>query len=139
MTDLARIRDNVAHDMLGILTNFEDGAKIAVLVRTPGHPERDFISTDDDIVELRAMLVREEERGRGWRPIATAPKDGTFIFLSLPFPFRPTVGAWQSFEGIAQWGADPETFAEEEHFLSYWRSTAYQPTHWRPLDAPVLT
>lgn len=63
MTDsLTRVRDNVAADMEAIQRQFKPGAKIAVLVRSPGFPDRDFMMTDDNIDELMAMLQRCKER-----------------------------------------------------------------------------
>lgn len=60
MTDLGRLRDNVAADMEEIVRMFPPGARIAVLVRRPGRPEHDFISTDDDLDELIAMIERRK-------------------------------------------------------------------------------
>jgi hypothetical protein len=77
MIDLIRIRDNVASDMLDIAAMFGPGAKIAILVRIPGHPEHDFISTDDDPAELVAMLQRKIEA------------DGTEACIACDLPFRP--------------------------------------------------
>ncbi len=48
----------IADHMDGILGCFKPGVKIAVLVRTPGFPERDFLMTDDVIPELMNLLAR---------------------------------------------------------------------------------
>lgn len=60
--DMVRIRDNIAADMEDIVGMFKPGARIAVLVRLPGQPVSDFISTTDDIDELIAMLERRKAR-----------------------------------------------------------------------------
>ena len=53
-------RQVVAVHMDHILTTFKPGCKIAVLVRTPGHPDRDFVMTNDETTELIAMLQRRQ-------------------------------------------------------------------------------
>lgn len=66
--------ENVGQHMDAILSNFLPGAKITVLVRRPGEPERDFMMTDDDPLEAIAMIQRrtsaplaEQSRGRCWK------------------------------------------------------------------------
>jgi len=58
--DLQYVQMNVASYMERIVKHFKPGVKIAVLVRSPGFPDRDFMMTDDSIPELRAMLDRRE-------------------------------------------------------------------------------
>ena len=70
-----------------------------------------------------------------WKPIETAPKDGTFIIGVREF-WRPCVMHYETYEGVFRWGPDPETFMEEDHFLEYWLNTEYAPTHWMPLPPP---
>lgn len=63
MTDhLVRVRESVAADMEDIQRRFKPGTKIAVLVRAPDFPDRDFLMTDDSIDELITMLQRCKER-----------------------------------------------------------------------------
>lgn len=44
-----------------ILTNFKPGAKITVLVRTPGKPNADFCLTSDDLEEVADMVKRRQK------------------------------------------------------------------------------
>ena len=55
---LRRTQQTVNDHMLDIASIFNPGVKVTVLVRTPSHPNRDFMMTDDEIPELRAMLDR---------------------------------------------------------------------------------
>jgi hypothetical protein len=66
------------------------------------------------------------ERTPRWRPIATAPTDGTNVLLWWPFwcKNRPTIG-WFGYKGIQQWIA-PEALEGDGD----------GPTHWMPLPAP---
>jgi hypothetical protein len=61
-----------------------------------------------------------------WRPIETAPKDGSEV---LAFAF-----AHRNFYGVAQWAeADPDF----PRTVSGWFwPFAIRPTHWQPLPAP---
>lgn len=58
--DLKYVQMCVSSHMEKIVKLFKRGVKIAVLVRSPGFPDRDFMMTDDAIPELRAMLDRRE-------------------------------------------------------------------------------
>ncbi len=60
--DLKYVQMCVSSHMESITKLFKRGVKIAVLVRSPGFPDRDFMMTDDAIPELRAMLARREGR-----------------------------------------------------------------------------
>lgn len=60
--DLVWVRESVAADMEDIQRRFKPGAKIAVLVRSPGFPDHDFIMTDDRFDELILMLQRGKDR-----------------------------------------------------------------------------
>lgn len=66
-----------------------------------------------------------------WRPIETAPRDGTAILAAKPnrigvvlYPIRARDqdGRWQAYFGDGDW-----------------RSYDPQPTHWMPLPAPPET
>ena len=54
----------VSRRMDEILEIFKPGAKITVLVRSPGFPDRDFCLTSDDLGEAIAMLERRRAAGR---------------------------------------------------------------------------
>lgn len=57
---LQRAAERVQDSMDEILANFKPGAKITVLVRTPGKPSADFCMTDDDLDEVIAMIRRRK-------------------------------------------------------------------------------
>ncbi len=75
-----------------------------------------------------------------WRPIATAPKDGTFVLLFVAGreAWCPTVGRWndgQTYNSFGEilsegWGDEITTF----HVPGL-----NMPTHWMPLPAPPST
>lgn len=48
----------IADHMDEILALFKPGAKITVLVRAPGYPERDLCMTSDELPEVAAMIER---------------------------------------------------------------------------------
>lgn len=70
-----------------------------------------------------------------WRPIGTAPKDGSFVLLCMPGERQPVMGYWEawgwhywtgenvSLEGFGDgWGVVDRRFPEPAG-----------PTHWMPL------
>ena len=88
------------------------------------------------------------ERVPGWRPIDTAPMDGTDILLagnSIHSLSRVTVGHWaQDDECRTQVGdcGGECRCPEYEYWAPSWISwdggftTEYPPTHWQPLPDP---
>lgn len=62
--DLATTSDMVADCMDEIVSYFKPGVKITVLVRTPGHPGRDFYMTSDTMDEVIAMAERRKSQGK---------------------------------------------------------------------------
>ena len=60
---LAEVQEEVSGYMDEIIRLFKPGAKIAVLVRSPEFPDRDFIMTDDDLDELISMISRRKTMG----------------------------------------------------------------------------
>lgn len=60
---LSEVQEDVSCHMDEILRCFKPGAKIAVLVRSPGYPHRDFVMTNDDLDELTAMIARRKSMG----------------------------------------------------------------------------
>ena len=63
-----------------------------------------------------------------WRPIATAPKDGTWLLLFTPDATEPRiyVGAWAEFENYdACW---VENYCDDP--------LPAEPSHWMPLPEP---
>jgi hypothetical protein len=63
MTPLEQVTELAADCMDKIKERFKPGAKITLLVRTPGMPLRDFCLTDDDLDEVFAAIVRRKEQG----------------------------------------------------------------------------
>jgi hypothetical protein len=70
----------------------------------------------------------------GWRPIETAPKDGTPVLVGHE---QAVFSAWWEKDGTQTntnhpgW-VDGTTNSYEEY-------TTYEPTHWMPLPAPPAT
>lgn len=58
---LGAASDYVSALMDKIKEAFKPAVKVTVMVRTPNFPDRDFMLTDDDISELKAMLERREK------------------------------------------------------------------------------
>lgn len=70
----------------------------------------------------------------GWRPIETAPKDGTDVLLFYPLDglrhdWNPkiVIGHWRHFESAT----DENWVFQSRAVRGY--SPTYQPTHWMPL------
>lgn len=61
MGDVQYAASVVSGYMEKIIKLFQPGVKIAVIVRSPDHPDRDFMLTDDSIEELQALLTRRGE------------------------------------------------------------------------------
>jgi len=85
-----------------------------------------------------------------WKPIETAPKDGTDIILGAPAqeyqgnPTEPrsTIGHWATDEECQVYAGD---VGECEYVEPYWVSwdggfaAENPPTHWMPLPKPPQT
>jgi len=63
MSLLADTQFFVASRMEQIVSCFKPGVKITVLVRSPDHPEFDFMMTDDTEGEIIAMVKRRQAAG----------------------------------------------------------------------------
>ncbi|UYW25733.1 DUF551 domain-containing protein [Methylorubrum extorquens] len=111
--------------------------KIAELRFAEDAPEPFDEALDLADAALAARPAAPEAQG-AWRPIETAPRDGTFIQLTggtasyfetdLETPCAPVVCAF--------WNEDVQ-IEEGEWAFAYWdmgwRSGYYRPTHWRPV------
>jgi hypothetical protein len=70
-----------------------------------------------------------------WRPIETAPKDGTRVALWIPY----TADTEEICADQGYWDADVETHRRSYHIKGCWRFDGddgpfdIQPTKWRPL------
>jgi len=62
MTPLQQAQEHVADHLDQIKTAFKPDAKVTVIVRSPGNPERDFVMTDDDWSEIKLAVERGEKR-----------------------------------------------------------------------------
>jgi pyoverdine/dityrosine biosynthesis protein Dit1 len=60
MTPLQNAQETCADYMERIVKLFKPGAKITVIVRTPYHPDRDFVMTDDNITDAIDALTRRK-------------------------------------------------------------------------------
>lgn len=61
--NVQRVGERVGDHMDYILAMFKRGAKITVVVRAPGHPDRDFVQTNDDLAEAIEVLRRRLDPG----------------------------------------------------------------------------
>lgn len=72
-----------------------------------------------------------------WLPIATAPKDGTWIVTIIDMPgCHPAVVSWQTHFGHSRWAGDPEIHEHEGCWKECFLMSRYDPTHWQPLLVP---
>lgn len=87
--------------------------------------------------EHLAALLDYAERAREamlWRPIETAPKDGTHILVFPALFGLPLIAAWEKPTPALMMPRAPAVRHD-----GYWRAaltlkpTPYNPTHWRPL------
>ena len=88
---------------------------------------------------LAALAVLSPDELRGWRPIETAPRDGTRLLLWMEpmndARFRPTDGPHTV---IATWVVWSDAMKREgmREGWSWYGSPLHYPTHWRPLPDP---
>lgn len=74
-----------------------------------------------------------------WRPIETAPKDGTQLMLWCPDRAAPMFGSFRVDEGLS--GNDEPLWLDNSYddFSCGYASCPLKPTHWMPLPAPPST
>lgn len=121
---MERVQDN----MDDILTNFKAGAKITVLVRTPGKPTADFCLTSDTLDEVAAMIERRKAETpppqTNMRTVAeipmtafadAAPQRDEFKHEQTILTYSVNVGTW-----------DLSFFEAGEEFPEEW----FGDTHW---------
>ena len=77
-----------------------------------------------NITKGQIGMIEEKTEVPNWRPIETAPKDGTPVLLGFPGYLHAMHGHYE--DGI--WGQLDSDFGFE-HLPT-------QPTHWMPLPAP---
>jgi len=80
-----------------------------------------------------------------WRPIETAPRDGTWVMLSggetTEGDYPDELGEERKRPVIAKWERDlDDRFIDDGWVFCYWdgdwRDGYLHPTHWRPLPNP---
>lgn len=98
-----------------------DGKRVDV---APGSIPDGIDSRDETIKQLDAQVARLREMTE-WRPIETAPKDGTWIFvIASKSAIHPSIARWNDGHG---WGDElTPTFFIPEH----------EPDHWLPVLPP---
>lgn len=72
--------------------------------------------------------IRELEASTQWRPIDTAPRDGTRVLLWVP-PYGPSTGHYEP--ARVNWGPNASLWIA----ASVLNKEAH-PTHWMPLPSP---
>lgn len=73
-------------------------------------------------------------KGKKWRPIASAPKDGTVIWGKNPKMQKPCKMSWGDY--TASWGktyTDWRTEFTADKFFPVLPGRLICPTHWKPL------
>lgn len=96
-------------------------------------------------IEAREKEIRREEGAQTWRPIETAPDDGTSILALVRGAERPVVAWYEKFPRELnyaprlQWRfLDAEEFESDEAWEENWRESRYEPDFWLPIpDLPM--
>lgn len=84
-----------------------------------------------------ARAIPQPAPAPGWKPIETAPKDGTWIMTIIDAPgCHPGVVAWQTHYGRSRWAEDPGNHEIEECWKEGFLIGSYSPSHWQPLPPP---
>lgn len=80
-----------------------------------------------------ARLEIESLRGKGWQPIETAPKDGTFLLLWEQYSTNPFIGSWLG----TRWTVSHEHVDAEGGWdgANVVDALSMPVTHWMPLPA----
>lgn len=94
-----------------------------------------------DVGRLLAQSLKREREGMAWRPIETAPKDGTTVLVYVPGEtLYPTAASYDSREYFAKEYGDPEYMPEgwrwENGYPGDFHEEVIDPTHWLPLPSP---
>lgn len=111
-------------------------------MNTPIHelPEKwreQSIAPKDDCLPtlyLRHAAELEAALANQWRPIETAPKDGTLVLLVQPWR-RTAIGSYR-IDQMAH-DAGPTWLADDyDEYSTGYASTPLAPAYWMPLPAP---
>lgn len=90
----------------------------------PGKPINRLLR--DALAGFEAEIASLKE----WRPMETAPKDGTDILLVHDKSIQ--VGGWGGVSGHSGWIIGEDSSSPETDYLVFFD----EPTHWRPLPEP---
>ena len=103
----------------------ESGARLAPAPSSPQFAAQrslEAVTLSEAIAALRASLSREE-REQAWRPIATAPRDGTPVSLKWD---KTTV------EAVGRWAGGNLLYATTDWRDVKGNNLLLEPTHWKP-------
>lgn len=112
--DASAIRESELSQLRATLAQERDEATDYAANLAGIDADRDRLTEENE--SLRAQLASEADR---WKPIETAPKDGTRLLL---FP------NYDGEVGIGWWNSDDNDFGDFEH--------SWQPTHWQLPQPP---
>ncbi len=103
-----------------------------LLKRALGRADELLAANTREVERRRAAERKAAEAAKGWRPIETAPKDGSFVFLwmvhaNAQFSSDPETDGWVA-PVVAQW-------IEHNGGGWTWHGLCGCPTHWMPLPA----
>lgn len=85
---------------------------------------REFLDSGENWQAVADAVIQEYE-ARRWKPIESAPKDGTRILIAIP-----AFNEWPAMVGISH-------FYKKGRAAGYWWDFAgLTPTHWTPIPAP---
>lgn len=124
-----------AADEIILLRRQRDDAKDDYVRR-----HKDAVDRYLEVQELRTALSEAEQRKNDeWKPIETAPKDGSKVILFTVHPgddfgepfSKVQIGSWQEGNGLP---IDHDFYREPE-WETQWVG---EPTHWRPLPSPPV-
>jgi hypothetical protein len=111
---------------------FRDAARMGRVIEGR---ERDPLVMDIhwalDALEAEVARLTQEQESRGWRPIETAPKDGSAVLVYFPdIGVCEVLWSTQVFED-GFWSVSDNKF--EDRPLRGWST---EPTHWMPVPDP---
>lgn len=102
--------------------------------------EKDTSRNVDLYKALEPTIIQVHDPAPSWRPIESAPRDGTPILAWAPMATEPAIARWFKWdagdEGWLTELVDGGPWKDDQHFAEYWAETSYEPTHWMPLPSP---
>lgn len=95
---------------------------------SPGTFGQEVVSAAIARIHASKVRIRELEAQQQWRPIETAPKDGTEVLVAH---FSTPASKWHGRRRVDWWRqkSDNQWYVGFGHF----NDTYYPPTHWMPL------